>query len=88
MRNMIKELDKKYDELKHQLNIKKANGSLSKFDEAFGIFFNNMQLRIEFGDENFELSNNEMLERLDNATIKEYILFYKEYLAEIEEEMK
>lgn len=92
----------KYDDIIDEINILKADGSLSKlcnlrdtFDETFDQFFDDKELRIKYDDWNFEtdsiafnLCNRELEELLDNADLQGLISFYEGYIGRLEDELR
>ena len=93
-------LKARYEEIMDEVNLLKANGSLSrlanlrtKFDETFDIFFDDEKLRKKYKawDEEEECidtnySNDDLEGKLDNVDLKKLCEFYEEYIASLEEE--
>lgn len=100
--NEIRELNKKYEKIKYKINLEKANGNLSKlcnlnmeFDENFDSFFDDEDLRKKYNDWNYEencikleKTNADLLEDLDEEDLNGYIEFYKNYIGQLEDELK
>lgn len=101
LKNKIKELDNKYEDLKHEINLEKAQGNLSKlynlnttFDETFDSFFDDVELRKKYNDYDFEedciifdKTSVNLLEEFDETDLKSYIEFYNNYISQLEDEL-
>lgn len=101
LKTELQELKKKYCDLKDEIYLEKANGSLSKlanlretFDETFDSFFDCKELRVKYDawnidcdEPDFDISNGELEEKLDDADLKELLQFYKDYLGKLEDEL-
>ena len=101
VREEIKSLDARYEEIREKLNVAKANGDLSKlynlreeFDESFDQFFDEEDLRRKYDDWDeeeqqplFNESNTTLLEKLDEEDLEAYIEFYEEVLGYTEDEL-
>lgn len=97
----IEQLDKKYSELKDSLDIEKANRDLAtlynlknNFDETFDVFFDRVDIRKKYNDwdyqENcikFEKVANDLLKEFDEKDLQDYIEFFNNYIAELEDEL-
>ena len=102
MMKKLTELKKRYNELKHDINIKKANGNLGKlvnlnttFDESFDIFFDDKKLRKKYNAwnnehdlPNFNISNEVLEEMLDNEDKNALCDFLEIEIDVLEEELK
>ena len=102
MMKKLTEFKKRYNELKHDINIKKANGNLGKlvnlnttFDESFDIFFDDKKLRKkynawnnEYDLPNFNISNEVLEEMLDNEDKNALCDFLEIEIDVLEEELK
>lgn len=94
-------LEMEYEDITDEINLIKANGSLSKlynlnsvFDETFDYFFDNEELRKKYNDWDYEndcilleKSNNDLLKELDKEDMKSYIEFYENYIEELKYEL-
>lgn len=101
LRKDVEKLNKQYEDIKDQININKAKGNLSKlcnlreeFDETFDYFFDDKNLRKKYNDWDydnncimFEKSNTDLLKELDEKDLSNYIVFYKEYIEQLEDEL-
>ena len=97
----LKELKEKYVNLKDEIDVLKANGSLSKlcnlrvtFDETFDSFFDRKELRAKYeawDDEenrpNFDITALDLEVRLDTQDRNELIHFYENYINSLEDEL-
>lgn len=102
MKAMLQAKKEIYENLREEVNVLKASGSISKlinlrneFDESFDAFFDDKDLRKKYDawdeDENcinFEISNTMLEEMLDNEDIINLIAFYDNLIYELEEEKK
>lgn len=101
LRKKIEELQKEYFNLKDEINLEKASGSLStlcnlrnQFDETFDAFFDQEEIRKKYNDWSyeddcilFEKSNDDLLEALDEEDLKAYIEFFEGYLGDLNDEL-
>lgn len=101
MRSKLEELKKKYFEIGDEIDVIKANGHLGKlinlrerFDETFDQFFDRKELRQKYdawNDEedepNFDYSNKDLENKLNNDDLKELITFYENYIDRLEDEL-
>jgi len=97
----IEELNKKYEDLTHEINLEKAHGDLGKlanlqgeFDTTFDYFFDSKEIAEKYGDWDeeegcrvMEKSNMDILEELDEKDLLNYIEFYQEYIGRLEDEL-
>jgi hypothetical protein len=102
MNSELTELKAKYEELKDDLILKKANGSLSKlanlrstFDETFDSFFDRKELRIKYNawnheqdEPNFDLSNTDLEKLLDDTDKEALCKFYENCIGKLEDELE
>lgn len=101
LRIKVEELNKKYEEVKDEINGIKADGSLSKlcnlmqeFDETFDQFFDDEELRKKYNAWDYEedcpdynKDNADLLEELDKEDLEAYIDFYTNYIEQLEEQL-
>ena len=101
LRDKIEELNKKYEDLTHEINLEKAHGDLGKlanlqgeFDTTLDYFFDSKEISKKYGnwDEEegrraLEKSNGDILDELDEDDLMSYIEFYQEYLERLEDEL-
>ena len=101
LRVKVEELNKKYEEVKDEINGIKADGSLSKlcnlmqeFDETFDQFFDDEELRKKYNAWDYEedcpeynKDNADLLEELDKEDLEAYIDFYTNYIEQLEEQL-
>jgi len=90
----LKEVKKTYEDIKDELNLKKANGDLAKlcnlrteFDETFDLFFDGHRNAFEEIDGE-ALSNTELERILSVEQQNELIEFYENYIEEIRDELR
>lgn len=97
----VKGLMEQYEDVKDEINQFKAGGSLSilvnlrsEFDETFDQFFDDKELREKYNawndEENtldFDITNDDLLEMLDNEDLKKYIDFLQNYVGELDDEL-
>ena len=100
LNEQIENIKEKYESLKDEINIIKADGSLSKlcnlrseFDETFDFFFDNKDLRKKYNawdkkdnclDAN--ISNRDLEEILDESDKKSFIEFINSQIDILEDE--
>lgn len=78
-----------YEKLRHQINIEKADGNLSRlvnlemeFDERFDYFFDDVDLRKKYNDYDYknkciklDKTMDDLLQELDQEDLKKYVDF-------------
>lgn len=98
----LKELKEEYAFVLNKLNLLKASGSLSKlcnlrntFDETFDKFFDQKSIRMNYAawdsendKPNFDISNDDIEQQLNETNKKELMEFYMSYIDSINEEIK
>ena len=90
-------LKKMYEDVKDNVNFKKANGSLSKlanfrseFDTTFDLFFDDKELRLKYNawdiEENIintDMTNSDLEDMLDDEDLEKLCEFYDEYISDL-----
>ena len=86
LRKKLEELKERYEETIYNLNLKKAQGSLSKlcnlnntFDETFDGFYDKYKKEEE--------SNQEIEDNLDEQGLQECVSFWTQYVEYLEKEI-
>ena len=95
MKNNLTELKAKYEEVKEKIDKEKSTGDFREtFDETFDNFFDQKEIRKKYDawdDEedlpNFDISNGELEEKLDDEDLNALCIFYLHYIDMLEEEL-
>lgn len=102
LRKEIKSLNQQYEDIKEKIYLEKANGNLSKlynlrneFDETFDQFFDDKDLRKKYKDWDyeeycikFEKTAEDLLKEFDKEDLNKYIEFFKNYISDLECELR
>lgn len=98
----LREVKAKYDDVRNELNLEKANGSLStlvnlrsKVDESFDCFFDRKELRVKYEGAwdfeedvaDFSFSVIDLEAKLDKEDLEDLIELYERRISETEEEL-